>query len=146
MKFLLIRFKNLALGFFLVICFLSCQTQPIYSASVMHLSDSEGIVVEHLRLHVPKGYLKEWLLAEKDSWEKWLEKKNGFLGRQLLWDPNNEEATILINWSGREKWKAISQDEIELVQENFEKIARDSIGQVEGNPFPLIFEGELLPQ
>ena len=31
-------------------------------------------------------------------------------------------------------------------QERFETLAREATGQRQGNPFPLVFEGELLPQ
>ncbi len=63
-----------------------------------------------------------------------------------MWDPDNEEATLLITWISREQWKAISNKELEKVQENFESVARKETGQKVGNPFPLQFEGELLPQ
>ena len=36
--------------------------------------------------------------------------------------------------------------EVETVQERFETLAREATGQRQGNPFPLVFEGELLPQ
>ena len=103
-------------------------------------------VVEHLKLEVPKKFKNAWLKSEKGSWEKWLLKQDGFLGRQLFWDPKFEEATLLIGWESREAWKNISQKEINLVQHDFEKIARKETGEPTGNPFPLIFEGELNPE
>ena len=130
----------------LVIGLFFCKTQSAYSAPEITLNNNQQVVIEHLRIKVPSVYRKEWLSAEERSWEPWLAKKNGFLGRQLLWDPQKEEATLLISWSSREKWKNIPEREIEQVQERFEKIAREKIGKVKGNPFPLVFEGELLPQ
>jgi len=73
-------------------------------------------------------------------------KQNGFLGRQLFCDPKVEEATLLIGWESRAVWKNISQAEINLVQQDFEKIARKETGKTNENPFPLIFEGELNPE
>ena len=73
-------------------------------------------------------------------------KQDGFLGRQLFWDPKVEEATLLICWESRAVWKNISQTEINLVQQDFEKIARKETGKTNENPFPLIFEGELNPE
>ncbi len=107
---------------------------------------NDGIIVEHLRLSVPLEKREAWLNAEKKSWEPWLAKKKGFLGRQLFWDDQNEEAVLLITWDSRENWKAIPKSEIEQIQENFEAIARETTGDRTGNPFPLQFEGELLPQ
>lgn len=109
-------------------------------------SASEVAVVEHLRIKVPADALSVWHRAEEGSWEPWLTKQDGFLGRDLLWDPETEEGTLLIRWASREQWKAIPAAEVAQVQEQFERIARDGMGQTSGNPFPLVFEGELFPQ
>ena len=103
-------------------------------------------VVEHLRLQVPQESREHWMVAERGSWEPWLKQQPGFLGRELFWDPATEEGTLLIRWSSREEWKSISMEEVETVQERFETLAREQTGQRQGNPFPLVFEGELLPQ
>ena len=118
-------------------------------ASLAATSDSaagKGVaVVEQLRVQVPSQDRQAWLKAERSSWEPWLNKQKGFIGRELFWDPQSEEATVLIRWSSREAWKAIPQQEVASVQERFEQLARESTGQRNGNPFPLVFEGELLP-
>ena len=123
-----------------------CRTQAVYSSYTMDLSHPPGVVIEHLRLKVPKRYRQDWLLAEKESWEPWLSKKKGFVERELFWDQKNEEATILIKWSSREEWKNISQAEINFVQDQFESIVREKIKSEKDFPFPLIFEGELITQ
>ena len=102
-------------------------------------------IIEHLRIQVPSEGRKAWLEAERGSWEPWLARQEGFIGRDLLWDPETEEGTLLIRWSSRDAWKAIPEHEVEAVQERFEQLARESTGQTKGNPFPLVFEGELLP-
>ena len=73
--------------------------------------------------------------------------QTGFLGRDLLWDPETEEGTLLIRWSSRQAWKAIPSGQVEEVQARFEQLARDAMAlpQAMDNPFPLVFEGELLP-
>ena len=108
--------------------------------------DEAVAVVEHLRLQVPHESRGQWMLAERGSWEPWLKQQPGFLGRDLFWDPATEEGTLLIRWSSREAWKSIPIAEVETVQERFERLAREQTGQRQGNPFPLVFEGELLPQ
>ena len=119
----------------------SIEAEPFLKANFPKTS-----IVEHLKLGVPKQFKNAWLKAEKGSWEPWLLKQDGFLGRQLFWDPKVEEATLLIGWESRAVWKSISQTEINLVQQDFEKIARKETGETSGNPFPLIFEGELNPE
>lgn len=105
----------------------------------------EVVVVEHLRIKVPANGRQAWLEAEQGSWEPWLQKQDGFLGRELLWDSAREEGTLLIRWASREQWKAIPEADVEAVQERFEELAREATGQRQGNPFPLVFEGELIP-
>ena len=114
--------------------------------SILNQDVSKSVVIEHLRLSVPAKYKDAWLVSEKKSWQPWLEKKDGFIERKLFWDEKAQEAIILISWSDREKWKSIPKENIEEAQEIFEEYARDATGNLEGNPFPLTFEGELIPQ
>ncbi len=122
------------------------NVKHIQAASLLKANFPKGSIVEHLKLDVPKKFKHAWLKAEQGSWEPWLLKQDGFLGRQLFWDPKVEEATLLIGWESREVWKNIPQTEINLVQQDFEKIAIKETGETSGNPFPLIFEGELDPE
>ena len=105
----------------------------------------EVAVVEHLRVKVPAEARQAWLDAERGSWDPWLQRQQGYRGRDLLWDPEREEGTLLIRWASRDQWKAIPQQEVEAVQERFEQLAREATGTRQGNPFPLVFEGELEP-
>ena len=122
------------------------NVKNIQAESLLKLNFPQEAIVEHLKLDVPKKFKNAWLKAEEGSWEPWLLKQDGFLGRQLFWDPKVEEATLLIGWESRAVWKNISQTEINLVQQDFEKIAKKETGATSGNPFPLIFEGELNPE
>jgi len=106
----------------------------------------EVAVVEHLRLKVPAEARDAWLEAEQNSWEPWLAQQDGFLDRELLWDPEREEGTLLIRWASKDQWKAIPAPEVAAVQQRFEQLARQATGTAMGNPFPLVFEGELQPQ
>ena len=134
---------------FISVVFLSTffgNVKNIQAESLLKVNFPKESIVEHLKLDVPKKFKNAWLKAEEGSWEPWLLKQDGFLGRQLFWDPKEEEATLLIGWESRAVWKSISQTEINLVQHDFEKIARKETGEQSGNPFPLIFEGELNPE
>tara|TARA_B100000965_G_scaffold373074_1_gene363209 strand:- start:292 stop:741 length:450 start_codon:yes stop_codon:yes gene_type:complete len=122
------------------------NVKNIQAASFLQVNFPKGSIVEHLKLDVPKNLKNAWLKAEEGSWEIWLSNQNGFLGRQLFWDPKDEEATLLIGWESRAVWKTIPQSEINAVQKNFEKIARHETGETSENPFPLIYEGELNPE
>ena len=123
-----------------------CSMNEAFSAELSNMSAEPSTVVEVIHLHVPQELRTAWLKAERESWEPWLASKKGFEGRQLFWDKERENAILLITWASYSQWKAIPQEEIESVQELFEQIARDYTGRKFGNPFPVRFEGELLPQ
>ena len=115
------------------------------AASPLNTPAAGGGVVEILRVKVPAPLRHAWQEAEADSWDPWLREQQGFVDRKLYWDPVREEGTVLIHWDSRAAWKAIPANSIEDIQNRFETQARLLSGQGEGNPFPLVFEGELLP-
>ena len=104
-----------------------------------------GIVIEELRLKVPSEFKEVWLNAEKKIWEPWLSNQDGFLGRQIFWDKEKEEALILVNWQSKKLWKSIPISEVNMVQEKFEDNVKNALNLNE-NPFELIHEGELYKQ
>jgi len=111
--------------------------------NALTIDNNQGeMVVEELRLKVPTDFKEAWLNAEKEIWEPWLSSKNGFLGRQLFWDKEKEEALILVNWKSKELWKSITMSEVNLVQQKFEDNIKTALN-VGKNPFALIYEGEL---
>jgi uncharacterized protein (TIGR03792 family) len=135
---------------------------PAIDGSLSSVAVADGqvdvAVVEHLRVRVPAAARAAWLEAEQGSWEPWLQRQSGFLGRDLHWDSEKEEGQLLIHWASREQWLAISRQEIEAVQERFERLAQAALvrlGAISlpedqespgGNPFPLVYEGELPAQ
>ena len=100
------------------------------------------MVIEELRLKVPVASKAAWLNAEKEIWDPWLSSQEGFLGRQLFWDKEREEALILVSWESKKLWKSIPLSEVNIIQEQFEDNVKTSL-KVEENPFELIYEGEL---
>ena len=100
------------------------------------------MVIEELRLKVPADAKAAWLSAEKEIWDPWLSSQEGFLGRELFWDKQKEEALILVNWKSKKLWKSIPMSEVNLVQQEFEDNVKTNLN-VEDNPFVLIYEGEL---
>ena len=101
-----------------------------------------GLVTEELRLKVPSKFKDVWLKTEKKVWEPWLAIQDGFLGRQIFWDKEKEEALILVNWKNKKLWKSISMEEVNKIQEEFEENVKTSLN-LNVNPFKLIYEGEL---
>ncbi len=144
------RFQPLMIRVATLICVVLVLMGQSADVRFAAFADPEGgydvAVIEHLRLSVPEQGREAWLEAERGSWEPWLAQQMGFLGRELLWDPETEEGTLLIRWSSRQAWKAIPSEQVAEVQDRFEQLAREAMAlpQEMDNPFPLVFEGELL--
>ena len=102
-------------------------------------------VLEILRLKVPAHAKAAWLNAEKKIWEPWLTSQDGFLGRQLFWDQEKEEALILVNWKSKKLWKSIPMLEVNEVQNKFEDNVKTALN-LSKNPLKLIYAGELEKQ
>ena len=114
---------------------------PNFKALTMN-NFQNAMVIEELRLKEPADVKAAWLNAEKEIWEPWLSSQEGFLGRQLFWDKEKEEALILVTWESKKLWKSIPMSKVNVVQEKFEDNVKTAL-KVEENPFELIYEGEL---
>ncbi len=138
------KIKNISFLFICIFIFLFQTNSPILKAIPMDTYQS-GLVTEELRLKIPSDFKKVWLQAEKEVWEPWLSIQDGFLGRQLFWDKEKEEALILVYWENKKLWKNIPMNEVNEIQEKFEENVKTSLN-LKVNPFELIYEGELLKQ
>jgi uncharacterized protein (TIGR03792 family) len=139
---------------------------PGFDGSLTAFGDPDGgleiAVVEHLRVLVSADARAAWLRAETLTWEPWLRRQRGFLGRELIWDETREEGILLIRWASREQWKSIASEEVDAVQRQFEAVAHrlltgadtstphsveaSGLGeQPPANPFPLVHASELNP-
>ncbi len=135
------KIKTLSFLFICLFIFLFQINSPILNALSMDTYQT-GLVTEELRLKVPCKFKDVWLETEKKVWEPWLSIQDGFLGRQIFWDKEKEEALILVNWKNKKLWKSISMEEVNEIQEQFEENVKTSLN-LNVNPFKLIYEGEL---
>ena len=135
------NFQRFCLVLICLIVLISQSDIPNLKAFTMNNYQDE-IVIEELRLKVPADIKVAWLNAEKEIWEPWLSSQDGFLGRQLFWDKEKEEALILVNWESKKLWKNIPISEVNLAQQKFEDNVKAALNVGE-NPFKLIHEGEL---
>ena len=128
----------------ILICLLVLVFQSdIPNLKALTMNNYQGeMVIEELRLKVPADAKAAWLNAEKEIWDPWLSSQDGFLGRQLFWYKEKEEALILVNWKSKKLWKSIAMSEVNVVQQKFEDNVKSALNAAE-NPFELIYEGEL---
>ena len=132
---------------FLLICLfiLFFQSNSEILNALQMENHQNGFIIEELRLKVPSKFKEVWLEAENQIWEPWLSMQEGFLGRQIFWDKEKEEALILVNWENKKLWKSISMQEVNEIQRKFENNVMTSLN-VSKNPFKLIYEGELMKE
>ena len=139
---------NLKNFFHRVCLILICLLVIIFQSDIPNLKAlsmdnyQSEMVIEELRLKVPADAKAAWLNAEKEIWDPWLSSQDGFLGRQLFWDKEKEEALILVTWESKELWKNIPMSEVNVVQGKFEDNVKTTLNVIK-NPFELIYEGEL---
>ena len=101
------KFRLVFLKFLLVfVLFFSCNSQMVYSSTI-DSNFKDVVAIEELRLKVPFQFKDAWLQAEKEVWEPWLLNQNGFLGRQIFWNKEKEEALILVSWENKKLWKSL---------------------------------------
>ena len=106
------------------------------------VSMKEDLITEELRLRVPLEYKDNWIKAEREVWEPWLANKKGFLGREIFYNKEKEEALVLVKWANKKLWKSISVKEVSKIQSIFEENVKNDL-KLDRNPFELIDEGEL---
>ena len=135
------KFQQFCLIFICLIVLIFQSDIPNLKALPMDNYQGE-MVTEELRLKVPAVAKAVWLNAEKEIWDPWLSSQDGFLGRQLYWDKEKEEALILVNWKSKKLWKSIPMSEVNIIQGRFENNVKKALN-VSENPFELIYEGEL---
>ena len=145
LDFIYKKFKGFFLNLLIIFILLfSGNSQIVYSSQMDSNINNEG-VIEELRLKVPLKFKDAWLQAEKEVWDPWLFNQDGFLGRQIFWNKEKEEAVLLVNWRNKKLWKSISMKEVNKIQDKFEENVKNSLN-VEANPFKLIYSGELYKQ
>ena len=104
----------------------------------------QPITVEMLRLGVPAPLRHAWLKAEAEVWKPWLEQQPAYLGRDLYWDPQQEQAQVLIRWRSRTEWKAIPDEQVAAVQARFVAAVNQATAENAADPIPLVDASELL--
>ena len=107
--------------------------------------DPAAAVVEVLQMPVSTEQRQCWLEAEAGQWEPWLEQQAGYRGRDLLWDPERQQAVVLVGWQSQQQWDAIPASSIGSTEAAFNAQLRDCLGVSDQRPLPLQRAGALKP-
>ena len=118
---------------------------PSPAALALRPLDPAAGVVEVLQLPVSAAQHACWRQAEALVWEPWLEGQQGYRGRDLLWDPQREQALVLVGWDSQAAWDAIPAAAIEQTQSDFDGSLQRCLGTTTPGPLPLARSGVLRP-
>mgnify|MGYP001333076023 FL=1 len=143
LKFLKKTFRWISLTLIVLVASFQYNFASVDAATMVNMNDDP--IIEELRLRVPSQYKDNWINAEKEVWEPWLANKKGFLGREIFYNKEKEEALVLVKWANKSLWKSISVKEVNEIQSIFEENVKNDL-KLESNPFELIDEGELYVQ
>ena len=143
LNFLKKALKSISLAFIVLVASLQYNSASVNASTMINMK--ENPITEELRLRVPIQYKDNWIKAEKEVWEPWLANKKGFLGREIFYNKEKEEALVLVKWANKKLWKSISVKEVSQVQSVFEENVKNDL-KLDRNPFELIDEGELYVQ
>ena len=143
LNFLKKIFRCIALTLIILVASFQYNSAVVRAETMMNMKDN--LVTEELRLLVPREYKEIWIKAEKEVWDPWLANKKGFLGREIFYNKEKEEALVLVKWENKKLWKSISVKEVSKIQSIFEENVKNDL-KLDRNPFELIYEGELYIQ
>ena len=107
--------------------------------------DPAAGVVEVLQMPVSAGQRQCWRQAEEAHWEPWLQQQDGYRGRELLWDPERQQAVVLVGWQSQQQWDAIPASSIGSTEEAFNAQLRSCLGVSDQQPLPLQRAGGMKP-
>ena len=143
LKFLKKTIKWISLALIVLVASFQYNFASVNASTIIKMK--ENPIIEELRLRVPLKYKDNWINAEKEVWEPWLANKKGFLGREIFYNKEKEEALVLVKWANKSLWKSISVKEVNEIQSIFEENVKNELN-LDRNPFVLIYEGELYVQ
>ena len=143
LNFLKKIFRCIALTLIILVASFQYNSAVVSAETMINMKDN--FVTEELRLLVPSEYKDIWIKAEKEVWDPWLSNKKGFLGREIFYNKEKEEALVLVKWANKSLWKSISVKEVSEIQSIFEENVKNDL-KLDRNPFELIDEGELYVQ
>jgi uncharacterized protein (TIGR03792 family) len=79
---------------------------------IIELPGENKMIIEWLRFQLPPEKLEQFILRDEEVWTAGLRSFPGFLGKEILVDPVQNEVVMLIRWETKELWKSVPQSTI----------------------------------
>lgn len=80
------------------------------------------MVIEWLKFRVAPEFREAFIETDYDIWTTALKRYPGFLGKMVWIHPNDPtEVVLVIHWRTREEWKAIPQEDLDQIDQQFDQ-------------------------
>lgn len=97
------------------------------------------MVVEWLKVSVPKQKRDRYLQVDAEIWSATLSKYPGYIKKEIWLDPNREDDLIMvIYWESKEAWKSVPADVLEETDRRFTEAMGESFPFLEEREFFVI--------
>lgn len=95
------------------------------------------MVIEWLKFDVCSSHHDFFLEQDRLIWTNALKKYNGFIAKQVWMNPDHKnEIIFVISWASRQLWKAISPQDLVLIDQQFQRAMGDiSFQMIESREF-----------
>jgi uncharacterized protein (TIGR03792 family) len=124
-------------AFLLVLLGLAGFNQPVNMASTIQGMDDPSI--EWLKFRVPPQQQDRFIQLDEEIWNPVLATSPGFAGKEIWQSPEElDDVILVIHWTNRSEWKAISQDLLDETTERFNEALGEEYPLVEAKEFRLI--------
>ncbi len=95
-------------------------TPPVQAEA--NLNAQPAMVIEWLKFRVDAAQRDRYLTIDNEIWTPALAGYPGFLDKTTWLDPNHDDEVIfVISWATREQWKAIPEDDLEVINQRFDQ-------------------------
>lgn len=80
------------------------------------------MVIEYLKFRVSPKLRETFIQKDSEIWTLMLASCPGFISKEVWIEPETPDQVILIiRWTSREQWKAVSQEQLEATQQQFDQ-------------------------
>jgi uncharacterized protein (TIGR03792 family) len=86
------------------------------------------VVVEELTFEVEAAVFDRWLAREAESWDSFLARQDGFLGKEVWLAPGGGCRTVrvMIWWASHAQWKAVDPEGVQAADRRMGDLLRHS--------------------
>lgn len=96
------------------------------------------MVIEWLTFEMAPANRQAFIEVDTEIWTAALRRYSGFISKEVWLDPTlDKTVTLVIRWSTREAWKAISESDLAEISERFDQAIGFTYQMIESREFQI---------